>query len=247
MAETCPKCEYAGIKGDTCPRCRVIVSHYRAYLVGRREKRSRARLQRIREGPLRWVVLFIIVLGINIYVLFGTMPPRPLERDQLEQWWQALGERQVQWFWVTVMGCGAAVVVRNGILAGAFCSSIYAAERMGRYSALDIIFTHIEKGEAGALEVLGPLVFSVCIVVITYRTWRAWREENPSSWPRTVLDLMFISVVFVGLPSVILMAAIGRARLVALGLFAFAAVSIFGLRRVWKTGEMILRAPWKAR
>lgn len=34
MAETCPKCGYAEIRIDECPRCRVIVSKYRAYLAG---------------------------------------------------------------------------------------------------------------------------------------------------------------------------------------------------------------------
>ena len=34
MAETCPKCGYADVPGDECPRCRVIVSKYRAYLQG---------------------------------------------------------------------------------------------------------------------------------------------------------------------------------------------------------------------
>ena len=32
MAETCPKCGYADVPGDECPRCRVIVSQYRGYL-----------------------------------------------------------------------------------------------------------------------------------------------------------------------------------------------------------------------
>src|SRR3990172_8395914 len=32
MAETCPKCGYADVPGDECPRCRVIVSKYRAHL-----------------------------------------------------------------------------------------------------------------------------------------------------------------------------------------------------------------------
>src|SRR3990170_8471287 len=32
MAETCPKCGYADAPGDECPRCRVIVSKYRAHL-----------------------------------------------------------------------------------------------------------------------------------------------------------------------------------------------------------------------
>jgi len=32
MAETCPKCGYAAVETDECPRCRVAVSKYRAYL-----------------------------------------------------------------------------------------------------------------------------------------------------------------------------------------------------------------------
>ena len=32
MAETCPKCGYAEVATDECPRCRVILSRYRAYL-----------------------------------------------------------------------------------------------------------------------------------------------------------------------------------------------------------------------
>lgn len=32
MAQTCPKCGYAQVEADECPRCRVIVSRYRAYL-----------------------------------------------------------------------------------------------------------------------------------------------------------------------------------------------------------------------
>ena len=32
MAETCPKCGYAQVETDQCPRCRVVVSQYRAYL-----------------------------------------------------------------------------------------------------------------------------------------------------------------------------------------------------------------------
>src|SRR3989304_2019756 len=32
MAETCPKCGYADVPADECPRCRVIVSKYRAPL-----------------------------------------------------------------------------------------------------------------------------------------------------------------------------------------------------------------------
>jgi uncharacterized RDD family membrane protein YckC len=32
MAETCPKCGYPQVETDECPRCRVVVSQYRAYL-----------------------------------------------------------------------------------------------------------------------------------------------------------------------------------------------------------------------
>lgn len=32
MVDTCPKCGYAQVETDECPRCRVIVSKYRAYL-----------------------------------------------------------------------------------------------------------------------------------------------------------------------------------------------------------------------
>lgn len=32
MAEPCPKCGYAEVETDTCPRCRVIVPKYRVYL-----------------------------------------------------------------------------------------------------------------------------------------------------------------------------------------------------------------------
>ncbi len=32
MAETCPKCGYAQVETDQCPRCRVVVSQYRGYL-----------------------------------------------------------------------------------------------------------------------------------------------------------------------------------------------------------------------
>lgn len=32
MAETCPKCGYAQVETDECPRCRVTVSKYRAWL-----------------------------------------------------------------------------------------------------------------------------------------------------------------------------------------------------------------------
>ncbi|MBI3626140.1 MAG: RDD family protein [Candidatus Rokubacteria bacterium] len=32
MAESCPKCGYAQVETDECPRCRVILSKYRAYL-----------------------------------------------------------------------------------------------------------------------------------------------------------------------------------------------------------------------
>ena len=32
MAETCPKCGYAQVETDECPRCRVVVSRYRGYL-----------------------------------------------------------------------------------------------------------------------------------------------------------------------------------------------------------------------
>lgn len=32
MAEACPKCGYREVQGEECPRCRVIVSKYRAYL-----------------------------------------------------------------------------------------------------------------------------------------------------------------------------------------------------------------------
>ena len=32
MAETCPKCGYPQVETDQCPRCRVVVSQYRAYL-----------------------------------------------------------------------------------------------------------------------------------------------------------------------------------------------------------------------
>ncbi len=32
MAESCPKCGYAQVETDECPRCRVVVSKYRAYL-----------------------------------------------------------------------------------------------------------------------------------------------------------------------------------------------------------------------
>ncbi len=32
MAETCPKCGYPQVETDECPRCRVLISRYRAYL-----------------------------------------------------------------------------------------------------------------------------------------------------------------------------------------------------------------------
>ena len=32
MAETCPKCGYPQVEADECPRCRVVISRYRAYL-----------------------------------------------------------------------------------------------------------------------------------------------------------------------------------------------------------------------
>ena len=32
MAETCPKCGYSQVETDECPRCRVLISRYRAYL-----------------------------------------------------------------------------------------------------------------------------------------------------------------------------------------------------------------------
>lgn len=32
MAETCPKCGYAQVETDECPRCRTFISKYRAYL-----------------------------------------------------------------------------------------------------------------------------------------------------------------------------------------------------------------------
>lgn len=32
MAETCPKCGYTQVETNQCPRCRVVVSQYRAYL-----------------------------------------------------------------------------------------------------------------------------------------------------------------------------------------------------------------------
>ncbi len=38
MAETCPKCGYSQVETDECPRCRVIVSKYRAYVRGLGQK-----------------------------------------------------------------------------------------------------------------------------------------------------------------------------------------------------------------
>lgn len=32
VSEACPKCGFGEVVGDTCPRCRVRVSNYRAYL-----------------------------------------------------------------------------------------------------------------------------------------------------------------------------------------------------------------------
>ena len=53
MAELiCPKCGgYAEIMTDTCPRCRVAVSKYRAYLqnVGKRPETPQAELPRSRK------------------------------------------------------------------------------------------------------------------------------------------------------------------------------------------------------
>jgi uncharacterized RDD family membrane protein YckC len=40
MAEACPKCGYAQVETDECPRCRVVVSKYRAYLQRLGEKPS---------------------------------------------------------------------------------------------------------------------------------------------------------------------------------------------------------------
>lgn len=40
MAEACPKCGYAEVETDECPRCRVVVSKYRAYLQRLGEKPS---------------------------------------------------------------------------------------------------------------------------------------------------------------------------------------------------------------
>ena len=40
MAQSCPKCGYAQVETDECPRCRVIVSRYRAYLGRLGEKPS---------------------------------------------------------------------------------------------------------------------------------------------------------------------------------------------------------------
>jgi len=74
MANTCPKCGHAGVEADTCSRCRVIVWQYRAYLLRRREKRFRPLVRGIRGSTLYWVVLFIIVIGANIYLLLGSAP-----------------------------------------------------------------------------------------------------------------------------------------------------------------------------
>lgn len=44
MVESCPKCGYAEVETDECPRCRVIISKYRAYL-GRLGQRPPAPIQ----------------------------------------------------------------------------------------------------------------------------------------------------------------------------------------------------------
>ncbi len=243
MANTCPKCGYAGVEADTCPRCRVIVWQYRAYLLRRREKRFRPLVRGIRGSTLYWVVLFIIVIGANIYLLLGSAPPRPLAREQLErreEWEPAVRERRVQWFWVAVMGCGAAAVVQNGTLEFVFCLSTYVAEQWGEDSVLEMTYANIINGEAGIAEVMGPLVFGVCTGVITRRRWRAY-GINPLSGPPTP-DNVFLLFVYGLLPFALIMTAIGAARMLGLLLCAGAGFFMFGLSRAWKRGELYFHA-----
>lgn len=244
MAETCPKCDYAGVEADTCPRCRVIVSQYRAYLLRRREKRFRALVRGIRDSTLYWVVLFIIVLGANVYILSSSAPPRFLTRAQLErreEWEPAVRERRVQWFWAAVMGCGAAVVVQNGTFAFVSCSSTIVANQWGEKYPLEITASNIINGEAGVVEVVGPLVFGVCTGVITRRRWRAYRGINPLSGP-PIQDDVFLLVVYGLLPFLIISAAIGPVRVLGLVLFAGAGLFMFALSRAWKRGELYFHA-----
>lgn len=59
VSATCPKCGFAEVVGDSCPRCRVKVSNYRVYLASlddraRRRRRwfPRLRLVRTMSRPL---------------------------------------------------------------------------------------------------------------------------------------------------------------------------------------------------
>lgn len=58
MAETCPKCGYESVTTDECPRCRVIVSKYRAH-APRAEKSSGGSFTRL-FAILGWVPLILV-------------------------------------------------------------------------------------------------------------------------------------------------------------------------------------------
>ncbi len=72
----CPKCDYAGIQGDECPKCGLIVSKYKAVVATGRPpadpagKRMAVPASRSSVQPSDNLVLFQIIVGI-IAVLIG--------------------------------------------------------------------------------------------------------------------------------------------------------------------------------
>lgn len=94
MAQACPKCGFAGVETDECPRCRVVVSRYLAYL---------ERLGRKPAAPAP-----------------GGAPPWPAAGPEVEPLPPATArewpERSPAGFWVRA----AAAIVDSIVLQGAF-------------------------------------------------------------------------------------------------------------------------------
>ncbi len=251
MAETCPRCGYVEVEADTCPSCKVSISQFRALLLQRQQKRSRERLQRIRKAlspnsSFGFTVLLITVVALNAYLIFAPLLPLPSKPGEFEQWEPAFHARRVEVFWAWAVACGAAVVVQSGTLASVLCTSAVVADRISMNpwsygSAFLVSLLNIVEGEASGVEMLGLLVLSVCTGVVAYRVGRKWRKGEPFlSQP---IDDVFALVVLAYLAHFalnIISAIIGGwGRLLGYWLYICAGLTIFGLWRVWRRGEMV--------
>lgn len=82
MAETCPKCGYAEVETDECPRCRVIISRYRAG--DQASEGSRApEGKRSLKGYVLAGLFLVVICGGLVAVFLASDPSVALEAHRI--------------------------------------------------------------------------------------------------------------------------------------------------------------------